>query len=62
MKVGGTIILLALFVQRNIFGQSYLALKSFAQNESALRYWASMQLKMNRRKYTPVYEKDTKKI
>ena len=32
----------------------------FAQNECALWYWASVRWKMNWRKYTPFYEKDTK--
>ena len=51
--------LLTLFEQRYIFGQRYLlsALLKSAQNECALRYWASMQLKMNRRKHTPLYKK-----
>ena len=34
----------------------------FAPNECALRYWASMGLKMNQRKYTPLYKKDINKI
>ena len=33
---------------------------NFAQNECALRYWVSVRLKMNPRKYTPLYEKDKK--
>ena len=36
-----------------------LALWNFAQNECALRYSVSVRPKMNRRKYTPLYEKDT---
>ena len=36
-----------------------LAVKNIAQNEHALRYSASLHLKMNRRNYTPLYKKDT---
>ena len=35
-----------------------LALQNFAQNECTLGYWPRVQLKMNRRKYSPLYEKD----
>ena len=33
---------------------------NFAQNECALRFWASVQLKMKQRKYTPLYIKNIK--
>ena len=33
--------------------------KNVAQNECALRYWVSVRLKMNWRKHTPLYQKDT---
>ena len=39
-----------------------LAPEHVFQNECALWYWASVWLKMNQRKFTPLYEKDKNKI
>ena len=67
---GRTIINLALFVQRYIFGQKLdkkgqnvrvkkllWADENFFQNECTLSYWASIRLKMKQTEYTPALYK-----